>query len=82
MARRHAIADINLKITDVVPFIGEETFGFTITWSSDIGWGEYTIFKNRDTNMWVADAECMDSNEDKDFIKELMRLFIEEIQIL
>lgn len=82
MTRKHKVDEIHLKITNVIPFLNEISEGFTIRWCSDIGYGEYTIFKMAGTDMWVADAETMDNNEDKDFIRELMRLFIEELQIL
>lgn len=82
MARKHKVDEIHLEITDVIPFTNELSLGFTIKWASDIGWGEYVIFKLNGTDAWVADAETMDSNEDKDFIKELMRLFVEQLQIL
>lgn len=82
MARKHAITEINLTIDEISPYSNSNYEGFVIRWASDIGFGEYTIFKKRGTNEWYADAECMDSNEDKDFIKELMRLFVEQLQIL
>lgn len=82
MARRYKVDEIHLEITDLIPFTNERATGFIIQWCSDIGYGEYTIFKTAGTDMWVADSETMDRNEDKDFIKELMKLFIEQLQIL
>lgn len=82
MARTHKVDEIHLEIMDVIPFANEVTTGFTIKWAADIGWGEYTIYRLNGTDVWAADSECMDSNEDKDFIKELMKLFIEQLQIL
>ena len=82
MARTHNVDEIHLEITDVTPFANAEFMGFTIQWVSDIGWGEYTIYKSDGSNVWKADAEYMDSNEDKSFIKALMRLFIEKLQIV
>lgn len=82
MARTHNVDEIHLKITNVAPFANEEFMGFTIQWVSDIGWGEYIIYKSEGSDIWKADSEMMDSNEDKDFIKELMKLFIEKLQIV
>jgi hypothetical protein len=82
MARRYKVDEIHLEITNVIPFVNDRKEGFIIQWCSDIGYGEYTIFKTAGTDMWVADSETMDRNEDKDFIKELMKLFIEQLQIL
>ena len=35
-----------------------------------------------DKIVWKSDSECMDCNEDKAFIIELMRLFIEQLDVL
>jgi hypothetical protein len=70
---------IRLRITDVVPFINERRSGFIIEWASDIGYGEYTIYKPADSDEWRGDSEYMDNNEDKDFIRELMKLFINKL---
>lgn len=78
--RRHAIKDINLELTDV-EFINNKGYqGMYISWQSGVGFGEYTIYKGKD-GIWKADSETMDCNEDKEFITELMRQFIEKIEI-
>lgn len=78
--RRHAIKDINLELTDV-EFINNKGYqGMYISWKSGIGFGEYTIYKGKD-GVWKADSETMDCNEDKEFITELMRQFIEKLEI-
>ena len=82
MARKHKVNEIGLEVTDLIPFRNERCVGFIVRWSSDIGWGEYTVYKRAGTDVWVADSETMDKNEDKDFIKELMKLFIEQLQVL
>ncbi len=51
-----------------------------ISWSSDIGFGQYTIYRN-DDGSWSASSELMDSNKDKAFLSKLMELFIEEINV-
>ena len=81
MARRFDITQINLDAYDIEPFANEKYTGLTIRWDSDIGFGEYVIYKKIDDDEWYADSERMDSNEDKAFISELMRLFIEKITI-
>ena len=81
MARRMNVNEINLSIEDVIPFSNERYSGFIIEWSSDIGFGEYTIYNPANSNEWRADSECMDRNEDKDFVKKLMSLFIEKMII-
>ena len=81
MARKHKVNEIHLEIIDLIPFSNDRSVGFIVQWDSDIGFGEYTVYKFKDSYVWQADAETMDNNEDKDFIKELMRLFIEKLQI-
>ena len=72
---------INLKIDDFYPFVNGQSMGITIEWSSNIGFGQYTIYKLVDSDKWAADSEGMDDNEDKEFIKNLMELFIKELDI-
>lgn len=81
MSRKFEVDKIHLKIYEVRPFEYTKSVGFTILWSSDIGFGEYTIYRMKDSQKWVADSEHMDINEDKAFVKELMRLFIEKLEI-
>lgn len=82
MTRKYKVNEINLEVRDIEPFENNSYTGFTIKWDSDIEFGEYTIYKAIDSNEWFADSEYMDSNKDKDFIKELMRLFIESLVIM
>ncbi len=78
--RKHSADTINLKIIRFHPFYNsDESNGFIIEWDSDIGFGQYTIYKTPDG--FAADSEHMDFNENKEFIKELMRLFIEDLKI-
>ena len=57
----------------------ENHAGFIIQWSADIGFGEYTLYRSPDENKleWFGDSECMDSNCDKEFLAELMKLFVD-----
>ena len=78
--RKHPVGTINLEIVGFHPFYrSDEDNGFVIEWDSDIGFGQYTIYKTPEG--FVADSEHMDSNKDKDFIKELMRLFIKDLKV-
>lgn len=84
MARRFAVDTINLDAYEFEPFVNEKYMGVVIRWDSDVGFGEYTIYKPIDSedDRWLAQSEYMDNNEDKDFIKELMKLFIEKLDIV
>lgn len=74
----------NLKVTDlsideVEIFKNETHSGFIISWSANIGFGEYTIYQENDK--WYADTECMDSNEDKSFGEMLLKEFLKMITV-
>lgn len=79
MARKIDVTKINLEIVDVIPFVNDRHEGFLIEWDSDIGFGEYTIYRTPGSYEWHADSECMDSPDDREFITELMRLFISQL---
>lgn len=81
--RKHDVKEIGLEISEVIPFVNDLYEGFTIQWIADIGFGEYNIYKDvtNEDPQWYAYSEYMDSNEDKEFITELMRLFIEELVV-
>ena len=47
--RKHPVDTINLKIIRFHPFYNsDESNGFIIEWDSDIGFGQYTIYKTPD----------------------------------
>lgn len=84
MSRKHNVKEINLQIRGIIPFSNERHLGILIEWISDIGWGEYAIYSKTLTTgevIWEADSECMDRGEDKEFLEELLRLFIQKINI-
>lgn len=80
--RKHDVDKINLKVIDIVPFVNKVDSGFVIQWNSDIGFGEYTIYKSKNSDGWKADAETMDNDNDKAFIKKLMGQFIDNLKII
>jgi hypothetical protein len=82
MARRFEVDKINLDVHEIEPFINEKYVGFVIKWDSDIGFGEYTIYKAVGSDKWQADSEHMDNNEDKAFLNELLRLFVGSLDIV
>jgi len=75
------VKEIDLKIEDFCPFSNEKYEGFYIVWSSTIGFGEYTIFREKGSDEWYADSEHMDYPNNKEFITELMKLFIKDLHI-
>lgn len=81
MATKYDVTKINLSITSIEPFYNDSFNGFVIRWKSNIGFGEYTVYNVTGSDGWYADSEYMDTNTDKAFIKELMRLFVEHLTI-
>ena len=81
--RKLDVDSINLKIDEVVPCFG----GIIIRWSSNIGFGEYTIYRRPANNhpdlvAWVAESEHMDSFEDKAFGEKLLKLWMKQILVI
>ena len=73
MSRKHNPAEIHLTIDNIRLYKDCMYIG----WSSDIGFGEYAI--SIDAGNISGDSECMDNNEDKDFLKELLKQASEHI---
>ena len=82
MTRRFEVDNINLDAYEIEPFINEKYTGFVIKWDSDIGFGEYTVYKAVGSDVWQADSEHMDNNDDKAFLKELLKLFADKLDIV
>ena len=89
--RKHDVNKINLQIDEVEMVCG----GIVIYWSSDIGFGQYTIGRrtvdgNPDNAEWVGgdnrftkkEPECMDKDNDKAFGAKLLSLWMEQIKIV
>ena len=57
--------------------------GFTIFWSSDIGFGEYDIYQETGKEEKICGySECMDCHEDKEFITALLQELVKKIEIV
>ena len=76
MSRRHDVNDINLSIYKIEPIKN----GLCIYWDSSIGFGEYNIWVEEDGRI-CGDSECMDSQDDKDFIRKLLELIADQMTI-
>lgn len=76
MQRKNDVNSINLVIDDV---IANEKM-IRIRWSSDIRLGQYDIELCKDGSL-IGHSESMDSNEDKEFIKKLISLLVDKIEI-
>lgn len=81
MGRKNNIEDIHLELISAEPFNNDRFSGVCLSWQSDIGFGQYEIYKAKDSNQWVADTETMDFGEDKDFGRKLLQLWMDEVVI-
>lgn len=72
----------NLSVDNVHCFKNDEVDGIVFSWSANIGWGDLTLYKYRNNDeKWKADTECMCSNEDKDFIRQILNKWVDEMEI-
>ena len=74
---------IELHVDEVTPCFG----GIIISWSSNIGFGEYTIYRksaagNPESTAWVAESEHMDSMMDRSFGERLLQLWMKQILVI
>lgn len=60
----------------------EETDVIIFSWIGNIGFGEYALHKDKGSDIWKADSECMDRGEDKEFIRLLLDKFVEGLEIV
>jgi hypothetical protein len=72
--------EINVEVYDVETF--EEGDGIVLKWGGNIGWGEYTLYYNPNTDKWMGDSEYMDKNDDKKFLRKLLDSFIDQVEII
>lgn len=54
--------------------------GIGIDWVGPIGWGQLVLYWGED-NKLHADTECLSSNKDKRFIKEILNLLPYYIEV-
>ncbi len=76
--------DIDVVISKIDVFSGDINnmyAGITIEWKSNIGFGQYTLYKEHGSNIWHADSEYMDSNDNKSFLEALLKQFISSVVI-
>lgn len=80
--RKKSISEYELKLDKIVPFVNSKYLGFILEWFGNIGWGEYTIYREHYSDKWFAESEGMDEGEDKDFLRELLKQFADKIKVV
>lgn len=76
MSRKIDPSKIDLTVEGLESIEG----GVRLLWSATIGFGTYDIFLQ--DGKIVADSETMDSNDDKEFLKQLFSSLLDEVTIL
>lgn len=71
-----------LESVEVTPFSNEKYEGIEIKWNSNQGFGIYTLYRVNGSSIWLADSEHMDSNENKNFLRELLLKFADEVEVI
>ena len=72
----------NLYIDEVWPISTEivPNGGIGINWLGPIGFGQLILYWGEDGRLH-ADTECLSSSENKDFIKTMLNLLVNEVII-
>lgn len=68
----------DLEINVISAYDNEKYEGFTIGWDSNIGFGECSIFREKDKVVWKAATEHMG----RDFLKMLLNKLADTVAII
>lgn len=69
----------NLEITDVEIWNKDnKNIGLRLSWSSNIGWGQYTI--GFCEGKWYVDSECMENPEDREFGRLVLNTWLDSLK--
>lgn len=74
--------EVEIQVDDIKPFVNEKYSGFTILWSGNLGFGEYTIYKRIGEDKWYVDDEYMEDPEnDRTFLRILFEDFAKQLEV-
>ena len=88
--------EVHVQVDGIQPYQNDKYAGIKLLWSGNIGFGEYEIYsKNSDREPmyddcpedeymyinWAGQSECMDSQDDKWFIKLLLESLVNKMRI-
>lgn len=74
--RKNNVDEINLDVRNIIT---HSAGGIRIEWTSDIGYGQYDI-QVRGGKL-VAHSETMDSGQDKDFLRKLLTIIADKVEV-
>lgn len=72
--------DYKVSVNDIRPIES----GFIIDWRANIGFGQLVVYteRNKDILTIKAQTECMCSNADKEFMKQIFASLIEQSEVV
>ncbi len=75
--------DIVITEARLQPFIPRETgqMCLSIKWTGNVGCGEYILYKG-DDGKWKGNSGFMDNEEDKYFLRLLLKKIADDVDIL
>ena len=76
MSRKNKVDEIDLEVNNIITHSGG---GIRIEWSSKLGFGQYDL-QTRDGKI-VGNSETMDKGDDKDFLRKLLSLIADKVEI-
>lgn len=74
--------EINLELTEITPFARLGKHGIILSWSSDIGFGEYTLYQTDKEYKWYGESECMDWGENKQLLRALLQKLADMVEVV
>ena len=73
--------EVEVHVDNIEPFENDMWVGFRILWSGNIGFGEYTIYREPNTNKWYVDDEYMeDPHGNTSFLQILLNDFMKQLE--
>jgi len=75
--RKNNVDEINLDVKNIIT---HNAGGIRIEWTSDIGFGQYDIQARE--GILVGHSETMDMGEDKDFLRKLLSIIADKVEVI
>lgn len=73
--------EVEAHVNNIDPFVNETWVGFKILWSGNIGFGEYTIYREPNSDKWHVDDEYMENPKgDTSFLRMLLNDFMKQLE--
>ena len=70
--------EVHVTLDSIDFFNNHGVQGMVLSWSGNIGFGEYTLWKTADGE-YMCDSEYMESEDDRWFLKNLLKQLLEKV---